>query len=82
MTLVQKVKANSSSWMKTQDESLLNFYWQDGYGGFSINPRQKNAVIDYIINQRKHHEKEAFQTEFRGFLRRYDMEWDERYVWD
>src|ERR1700748_2925212 len=45
MTLIEKIKTNSSKWMKTQDESLINFYWQDGYGGFSVNPSDVDNVI-------------------------------------
>lgn len=82
MTLVQKVKAHSSKWIKTKDEKLANFYWQDGYGAFSVNPREIDVVINYIKNQRIHHQRKDYKTEFRGFLKQYQVEYDERYVWD
>jgi len=80
--LLQEIKANSSIWMKTKDESLKNFYWQDGYGAFSVNPSEIDTVIGYIANQHEHHSKNTFQCEYRAFLRKYKVEYDERYVWD
>ncbi len=68
--------------MKTKDESLSNFYWQDGYGAFSVNPSETDKVIAYIVNQHKHHRKLSFQDEYRAFLKKYKIEYDERYVWD
>jgi putative transposase len=82
MTLLEKVKGSSSKWMKTKDESLTNFYWQDGYGGFSVAPSDVDNVIDYITNQHEHHSKRSFQDEYRGILKNYAVEYDERYVWD
>jgi REP element-mobilizing transposase RayT len=68
--------------MKTNDEKLKNFYWQDGYGAFSVNPSQVDRVIAYIENQHEHHQKKTFQNEYRAFLKKYNVEYDERYVWD
>jgi len=68
--------------MKTQDESLSNFYWQDGYGAFSVSPRDVEKVKTYIENQHEHHSKQSFQDEYRNILKRYDAEYDERYIWD
>jgi len=82
ITLLEKVKGQSSKWMKTQDESLMNFYWQDGYGAFSVSPRDVEKVSAYIANQHEHHSKQSFQDEYRGILKRYNAEYDERYVWD
>jgi putative transposase len=82
MTLVQKVKSNSSSWMKTQDESLKNFFWQDGYGAFSVNQRGVERVTNYIKNQHAHHSKKDFKTEYRQILKKYQVDYDEAYVWD
>jgi hypothetical protein len=82
MDLVEKVKANSSKWIKTKDDSLKNFYWQDGYGAFSVNPKQVDVVIRYIANQHEHHRKKNFQDEYRAFLKKYKVEYDERYVWE
>lgn len=84
MTLMEKIKANSSKWLKTKGAGYTNFYWQDGYGAFSVNPSQVDKVIAYIENQHNHHNKEgkSFQDEYRVFLKRYNVEYDERYVWD
>lgn len=82
MTLVQKVKANSSKWMKTKDRSLENFFWQDGYGAFSVNPKGVDVVTNYIKNQHKHHSKKGFKEEFIGLLKKHQVDYDEAYVWD
>lgn len=82
MKLVEEVKSHSSKWVKTKGEEYRNFYWQDGYGAFSVNPRQVDRVIAYIANQKEHHGKKTFQDEYRGFLKRYNVDYDERYVWD
>jgi putative transposase len=82
MKLLEEVKSHSSKWMKTKAESLANFYWQDGYGAFSVNPSQVEIVKAYIQNQEEHHRKNTFQNEYRAFLKKYNMEYDERYVWD
>jgi len=82
MKLLEEVKSHSSKWMKTKGEDLSNFYWQDGYGAFSVNPADIDRVIAYIANQKEHHSKISFQNECRAILKRYKVEYDERYVWD
>ena len=82
MTLVQKIKARSSKWMKTKDKDLANFFWQNGYGAFSVNPREIDIVINYIKNQHEHHRKKDFKKEYRGFLQKYNVAYNEAYVWD
>ncbi|MEO6904176.1 MAG: IS200/IS605 family transposase [Bacteroidia bacterium] len=82
MKLVEEVKAHSSKWIKTREEAYQNFYWQNGYGAFSVNPSQVDTVTAYIANQHEHHSKKSFQEEYRLFLKKYKVEYDERYVWD
>jgi len=82
MKLVEEVKTHSSKWMKTKHEKLHNFYWQDGYGAFSINPTEVDTVAAYIENQHEHHTQKTFQEEYRSFLKKYNVDFDERYVWD
>ena len=82
MKLVEQIKSHSSKWMKTKRDDLINFYWQDGYGAFSVNPAEVERVITYIENQKEHHSKITFQNEYRAILKRYQVEYDERYVWD
>jgi REP element-mobilizing transposase RayT len=78
--LIGVIKRESSVWMKDHGES--RFYWQDGYGAFSIGQSQIPAVMKYIANQKPHHATQDFQGEFRTLLDRYQVEYDERYVWD
>ena len=82
MKLVEEVKSHSSKWIKTKGDGYQNLYWQDGYGAFSVNPSEVDAVINYIGNQHEHHGKKTFQEEYRAFLKKYDVEYDESYVWD
>jgi REP element-mobilizing transposase RayT len=80
--LLEEVKSHSSKWIKTLDSSLKNFYWQDGYGTFSVNPAEVDVVSAYIENQHEHHRKVTFKEEYLAFLEKYGIEYDERYVWD
>jgi hypothetical protein len=82
MALMEEVKSHSSKWIKTKGESYADFYWQDGYGAFSVNPSEIDIVVNYIKNQKEHHLKKTFQTEFLQFLKKYNVEYDERYLWD
>ncbi|MEQ9297761.1 MAG: IS200/IS605 family transposase [Cyclobacteriaceae bacterium] len=82
MKLVEEVKAHSSKWIKTKGEDYKDFYWQDGYGAFSVNPSEIDVVVRYIANQKEHHRKKTFQEEYRSFLVKYQVDYDERYVWD
>jgi REP element-mobilizing transposase RayT len=82
MKLVEEVKSHSSKWIKTKGDAYKDFYWQNGYGAFSVNPSQTDRVVEYIANQHEHHRKRTFQEEYRIFLRKYQIEYDERYVWD
>ena len=82
MKLVEEVKSHSSKWVKTKGEQYSNFYWQNGYGAFSVNPSQVETVIAYIANQHQHHSKKNFQDEYRAILKKYQVEFDEKYVWD
>jgi len=79
---VEEIKKNSSKWIKTKDEKYKNFYWQDGYGAFSVNPYEIDKVSNYIENQENHHKKIDFQKEYLTFLEKYQVKYDERYVWD
>lgn len=82
MKLLEEVKSHSSKWIKSKGEGYENFYWQDGYGAFSVSPFQVEVVRNYIAKQHQHHNKKTFQDEYRGFLSKYKVDYDERYVWD
>ena len=79
--LLEEIKSHSSKWIKAKGEGYENFYWQDGYGAFSVKPSEIDKVTAYITNQHQHHSKITFQDEYRGFLKKYKVDFDERYVW-
>jgi len=80
--VVEEVKKSSSKWIKTKGPEFSDFFWQSGYGAFSIGQSGIAEVQRYIANQKEHHRKKTFQEEFRAFLAKYQIEYDERYVWD
>lgn len=80
--LVGAIKRQSSSWLKTKSPMLGKFGWQDGYSAFSVGHTQISAVKKYIANQKEHHKQELFEEEMRGFYTKYEIEFDERFVWD
>jgi len=80
--LVEEVKTNSSKWIKTKGHEFKNFHWQKGYGAFSIGQSNVGALKRYIHSQKQHHRRVTFEDEYRNFLKRYEVEYDERYVWD
>lgn len=80
--LVEELKSHSSKWIKTKGDNYSNFYWQDGYGAFSVNPNETDSEIKYIANQKEHHQKKNFEDEYRAILLKYQTDFDERYVWD
>jgi REP element-mobilizing transposase RayT len=79
--IIQKAKANSSSWAKTQGGRCRKFSWQSGYGVFSIDQSQIDSVQRYIQDQEQHHRKRTFQEEYLEILRLYQVDYDERYLW-
>ena len=82
MDLLEELKKRSSKWIKTKGAQYANFYWQNGYGIFSVNPAKIDRVIRYIEKQKEHHGKKDFKEEFREFLKENNVDYDERYVWD
>ncbi len=80
--IVEEAKKGSSKWLKTKASSLASFHWQNGYGAFSVSQSGVEEVRKYIANQKEHHRKKGFQEEFREFLNRYEVAYDEKYVWD
>ena len=85
--VVGAVKRDSSAWVKTQDRerqdpALIKFHWQDGYGVFAVSESKIEAVSAYIDSQEEHHARVSFQDEYRTFLKKHGVEFDERYVWD
>ena len=82
MKVLEVLKKDSSKFVKTLRADLAAFHWQDGYGLFSVSPSHFEAVRGYILKQEEHHKQETFQDEFRRILKKYAVEFDERYLWD
>jgi putative transposase len=80
--LVEQLKTSSSAWLKTQSPDLAPFAWQRGYGIFSVGPSDLPALKQYISSQEQHHQHHTFQDELRAFLTKYEIPFDERYLWD
>lgn len=82
MKFIEEIKSHSSKWIKTKGEKYQKFYWQKGYGSFSVNPSEIDIVEKYIHNQSKHHKKKTFQEEYLAFLQKYKVQYDEKYLWE
>jgi REP element-mobilizing transposase RayT len=80
--LLEDLKSDSSKWVKTIHDRYKNFYWQNGYGAFSVSPSDVATVKHYIEMQHEHHKTWSFQDEYRKILNEHQIEFDERYVWD
>lgn len=80
--LVGHIKRDTSSWMKNVEFGAKLFSWQDGYGAFSVGPTHIDSVKKYITGQKDHHGNKSFEDEMRYFLKKYGVEYDERYIWD
>jgi putative transposase len=80
--LIEQIKKGSSKWMKALDARYRGFFWQRGYGAFSVSPSQVEAVLQYIDGQQEHHRTRTFQEEYRELLHKHGIDFDERYVWD
>ena len=78
--LVEEVKKSSSKWIKTKGLRYRNFYWQDGYGGFSVGWSQVDTVKNYIRDQKQHHRKVQFIDEYKNLLDEYGISYEERYL--
>jgi len=80
--LVEQVKKGTTKWLKTKGRAFAPFHWQNGYGAFSVSQSNVKKVTADIQNQKEHHKRQSFQDEFRAFLKRHEIEFEERYVWD
>lgn len=81
-SVVETLKTSSSKWIKTKGTAFANFRWQAGYGAFSVSQSDADAVVAYVRDQARHHRKMTFQDEYRRLLQRYQVAFDERYLWD
>jgi len=80
--LVRDIKSNSSNFINDKKWVSGKFSWQEGYGAFSYGQSQVDAVYQYILNQEEHHRKHTFKEEYHEFLRKFQIEFDEKYLFD
>ena len=80
--LLEEIKKSSSIWIKNNDSRFQGFAWQAGYGAFSMGQSQLDRLIHYIDTQKKHHQRKTFQEELLELLHKYEIKYDEKYLWD
>lgn len=80
--IVEEIKTSSSKLIKTKSLTHKDFYWQHGYGAFSISPGHKDIVDKYIANQKEHHRTISYEDELRQLLKKYSVDFNEKYLWD
>ena len=80
--VIKKVKGESSKWIKTKGDPYRRFFWQAGFGAFSVSESLVEKVEKYIREQDIHHDGASFKSEMRGLFRMHGIAYDERYVWD
>lgn len=81
-TIVEEAKKRSSKWIKSKGDEFRHFQWQTGYGAFSIGQSNVIALKKYIAEQKDHHRHKSFEDEYKVFLEKYRIEYDERYMLD
>ena len=79
---IGEIKRASTLWLKDKSPLLSKFHWQNGYGVFSVRESNVEIVRKYILTQEEHHKISSYEDEFRSFLKKYDIKYDEKYVWD
>jgi len=80
--IVRDIKNNSSNFINEHKFVRGKFSWQEGYGAFSYSYSQVNSVYNYILNQEKHHKKKTFRAEYLEFLKRFEIDYNEKYLFD
>lgn len=80
--LVRDIKANSSKFINERGFVRGKFYWQEGYGAFSYSRSQIDTVAKYVLNQEKHHASKSFKAEYIELLDRFNVDYDERYLFN
>ena len=79
---VRDIKSNSSKLINEENWFLGKFHWQKGYGAFSYSRSQIDSVVKYILNQKEHHKKKSFRQEYLEFLKKFEVEFDEKYLFE
>lgn len=79
---VGRLKANTSKYINESSGTGMKFHWQDGYGAFTVSPSRQHAVVAYISRQMEHHLEQSFQDEFLEILKRHEVDYDPKYIWE
>jgi len=79
---IQLIKGGASAWVHETFPEMRHFAWQEGYGAFSISISHLADTIAYIENQEEHHRHKSFQEEYLAFLKKHEIDYDEKYLWD
>ena len=80
--LIKELKRQSCLWVKTKGPPFADFHWQTGYGAFSVSPSHVEALREYIAKQEEHHRKVSFKEELIAFLKKHEIAYDEKYLWE
>ena len=80
--IARDIKSNSSKWINKKKWFLGKFQWQEGFGAFTYSRSQINAVVKYILNQREHHKKKSFREEYIDLLEKFNVKYNEKYLFD
>jgi len=80
--LIREVKKASNEWINENKLTAGKFYWQEGFGAFSYSQSQIDSVVKYVLNQKEHHKNKSFRDEYMDFLKKYTIEYNEKYLFD
>ncbi len=80
--LMEQVKSGSSNWINEKKILHGKFAWQDGFGAFIYSKSQIDAVVKYVLNQPEHHKKQSFKDEYLSFLKKFDVDYDPKYLFE
>ena len=81
-SLVNDMKSNSSRWINERKFCKHQFNWQNGFGAFSYHKQMAPAIVDYVINQKEHHQKTSFRDEYLSLLKEFEIDFQEKYLFD
>lgn len=79
---VRLMKSNSTNWIHETEPNLSSFAWQVGYGAFNVSYSQIGRVEGYLARQEAHHRKQSYQEEFVALLKKHEIPYDEKYLWE
>ena len=80
--LVREIKKSSNEFIKDKKFTKFKFQWQEGYGAFSYSHSHLDNIISYIMNQKEHHKKQSFKVEYMAFLKKFDIEFKDEYLFE